>query len=356
MKDDFTEILDFNVEEVRSVGRPKLADKNTKKKSIIIASISFIFVILLLIFGYGTLFGFKNLNLKGAISKNEYKGTVYVEEIKPLVKDITLKSGTARKIYLSVLPASATNKDIEYVSSNEDVAIVDSEGKVTGVSAGKAIITATTTDGTSLSADFNIKVVKNASGKCDITSLYETSKGLAYTSECNNATIKEIQYKVGNDNYQKLLTKKTSDEIKFSNQQLKKKVTLKLIYYANNSKVSKYTTKSFSKVKSVTTTPKGSCMLEIKDVKSNQARYNISCKNASVTKIAYKIGNGSYVGIDSSSLADTVIFEESDVTRVIYFNVEYQIDGTNRRNTITKSSVIEKRMLVIVPEENEEGE
>jgi anti-sigma28 factor (negative regulator of flagellin synthesis) len=63
---------------------------------------------------------------------------------------------------------------------------------------------------------------------------------------------------------------------------------------------------------------------EASDAKTaNQARYDVTCKNASVNKIAYKIGNGSYVGLDSSSLADVVLFEESDVTRVIYFNLEY---------------------------------
>ena len=93
--------------------------------------------------------------------------------------------------------------------------------------------------------------------------------------------------------------------------------------------------------------------MNIKDVKSNSAKYDISCTNATVTKIAYKIGNGSYVGIDSSSLADTVLYEESDVTRVIYFNIEYQIDGTTKKNSVTKSSIIEKRMLVIVDDENE---
>lgn len=342
MKDDFTEVLDFNTDEKRSVGRPRLADNKTKKKSIIIASISFIFVVLLLIFGYGTLFGFRNLNLKGAISKTEEKDFVYVDEIKPLVKDLTLKAGTARKVYLTVLPATASNKNIDYSSSDEEVATVDANGKVTGVSVGNAIITATTTDGTSLSATFNIKVVKNATGKCEFTSLSKTSKGISYNTECNNAVIKEIQYKVGNNNYEKLLTKKASDEIKFSDEQMKEKITLKVVYYQNNSKVAKYSTKSIESNTKTTTNKTGSCTLDIKSVKSNSAKYDITCDNASVTKIAYKIGNGSYVGIDSSSIADTVLFEESDVTRVIYFNVEYQIDGTELKKTITKSSIIEK--------------
>lgn len=346
MKDDFTEVLDFDLTEKRSVGRPKLADKKTKKKSIIIASVSFVFVILLLIFGYGTLFGFKNLNLKGAISKNEIKDIVNITEIKPLVKDVTLKAGTARKVYLTVLPASATNKVINYESSDEEVAVVDKHGKVTALSVGNAIITATTTDGTDLSTNFNVKVVKNAEGKCYFDSLSKRSNGLMYDITCNNAVVKEIQYKVGKENYEKLLTKKLTDEIKLSTEQLKEKVTLKVVYNQNNSRVTKYSTKSIELVQKTTTRKNGKCNLDIKSVKSGSLKYDISCNNATVIKLAYKIGNGSYIGIDSSSIADTILFEESDVTRVIYFNVEYQIDGTDIKKTITKSSIIERKIPV----------
>ena len=344
MKKDMVEYLSFDDDDKAKVGRPKLADKKTKKKSIIIASISFVFVILLLIFGYGTLFGFKNLDLRATATKNETSKNVLVEEIKPLVKDITLKAGTARKAYLTVLPASANNKKIKYESSDESVASVDNDGKIVGVSVGNVIITATTTDGSNLKAEFNVKVIKNAEGKCLFTSLVKTSNGVSYTSECNNAKIKEIQYKIGNDNFESLLTKKMSDEVKFSSKQLEKDITFKVVYYPNNSKMTKYETKTIKQEKKTTTQPSGSCVLQIKEVKANAAKYDISCDNATVTKIAYKIGNGSYVGIDSSNLADTVLYEESDVTRVIYFSVEYKIDGTEKIKTLSKSSIVEKKI------------
>jgi len=346
MKKDIIEYLGFDEEnEKNKVGRPRLADKNTKKKSLIIASVSFLFVVLLLIFGYGTLFGFRNLNLKGTIVNKEASEDVLIEEIKPLVKDITLKSGTARKVYLTVLPASATNKNISYESSDETVATVDKDGKVVGVSVGNAIITAKTNDGTDLSAEFNIKVIKNADGKCAFTSLSKTSKGIEYNIDCSNAKVKEIQYKIGSENYEKLLSKKTSDSVNFSKEQMNKKITFKVVYYPNNSKVTKYETKTLEN-KSTTKAPTGNCSLTIKEVKATSAKYDISCDNASVSKIAYKIGNGSYVGIDPSSLADTILFEDSDVTRVIYFNVEYSIDGSDKIKTLSKSSIIEKKVTM----------
>ena len=145
----------------------------------------------------------------------------------------------------------------------------------------------------------------------------------------------------------------SSDEVKLSNEQIKKGITFKVVYYANNSKVSKYSTKTYKTSTVKKTEPIGSCTLNLKDVKANQAKYDITCNNASVTNIAYKIGNGSYIGLDSSSLADTVLFEESDVTRVIYFNVEYKIDGTNRLKTITKSTIIEKGIVSTTSSEEE---
>lgn len=337
-------------EEKRKVGRPKLADKKTKKKSLIIAGLSFLAVILLLVFGYGTLFGFNNFKLLGLVRQSGNKN-VLVAEVKPLIENVTLKEGTSRKVYLTIIPADAGNKKMEYKSSDTDVATVSADGKVTGVSEGNAVITATSTDGSNKSATFDITVVKNASGGCHFNSLVKTNNGVDYSVKCDNAKIKEIQYKVGDDNYEKLLTKKTTSSVPFSSKQMEDKITFKVVYYSNNSKVSKYSTKTIDN--KVTTTKKvdGSCSLTIKDVRANSAKYDVTCNNASVSKIAYKIGNGSYVGLDTSSLADTVLFEESDVTRVIYFNVEYRVDGSNRTKSISKSSIIQKGVI-----STEEGE
>lgn len=344
MKKDVTEYLDFDDNFKRKVGRPKLADKETKRKSLIIAGLSFFAVILLLVFGYGSLFGFKSVNLLGTVNGAINDGeNVLITDLSPLVKDITLKEKTARKVYLTVLPANASNKKIRYESLDEEIAIVDQTGKVTGLKEGETIIKATATDGSLKTALFNVTVIKDASGKCGFSSLNKNSNGVSYQISCDNAKVKEIQYKVGNADFNKLSTKKLSDVFRLSDEQLKEKITLKVVYYPNNSKVTKYSTRT---INNVTTTKKidGSCLLSIKEVNSNSAKYDITCNNATVTKIAYKIGDGSYVGIEPSSLADTVLFEESDVTRVIYFNVEYMVDGSSIFKTMTKSSVIEKHI------------
>lgn len=59
-----------------------------------------------------------------------------------------------------IKPADATNKKLTWSSSNDKVAMVNSEGKVYAVAAGTAVITAKTTDGTGKKATYKVTVVK----------------------------------------------------------------------------------------------------------------------------------------------------------------------------------------------------
>lgn len=349
MKNEIVEILDFE-EEKPKVGRPKLASKETKKKSLIIAGISFVFVVVLMTVGYVTLFGFNSDRLLGRITNKKYiKENIKIEEINSLVKSITIKENTIRKIYLTIKPANASNKNIEYKSLNDKIATVDKNGKITGVKKGKTKVIAVTTDGSNLKEVFDIVVINNASGKCEFTSLTKVNNGINYDINCSNAKVKEIQYKI-DDGYKILLSKKTNGFLELSKEDLEKDITFKVVYYPNNSKISKYSLETINNTK---TTKKitGSCNLDITNVNANSAKYNIDCNNATVTKIAYKIGNGSYIGIDEANLADTILYEESDVTRVIYLNIEYQVDKTNKKGTVTKSSIIEKGVTQVAPTE-----
>jgi N-acetylmuramoyl-L-alanine amidase CwlD len=58
-----------------------------------------------------------------------------------------LTVGAIYNLIATVTPDTATNKAIIWTSSNDAIASVDNTGKVTGVSAGTAVITATTEDG-----------------------------------------------------------------------------------------------------------------------------------------------------------------------------------------------------------------
>lgn len=67
-----------------------------------------------------------------------------------------------QKVQLKAIvnPINAINKKVSWVSSNSQIATVDRNGKVKAIRAGKATVTATSTDGSNVSAKCVIKVVQ----------------------------------------------------------------------------------------------------------------------------------------------------------------------------------------------------
>jgi len=61
--------------------------------------------------------------------------------------DLTLNPGKSATLIVTVQPADAWIKDVTWYSSDTGIAAVDSNGKVTGVTAGIATITVTAQDG-----------------------------------------------------------------------------------------------------------------------------------------------------------------------------------------------------------------
>jgi len=70
----------------------------------------------------------------------------------------TLIIGNSLQLKATVSPDNARNVSITWSSDNESVATVDKNGKVTAISAGNAVITAATNDGTNLSATCAVTV------------------------------------------------------------------------------------------------------------------------------------------------------------------------------------------------------
>lgn len=109
----------------------------------------------------------------------EYNGTSYLPVIKITyeTKDdylatgislnktsLTLKVGRSETLIATVTPDNATNKNVTWSSSNNEVATVDNNGNVIAKSVGTATITATTTDGTNLEAECIVTVIPK--GEC----------------------------------------------------------------------------------------------------------------------------------------------------------------------------------------------
>ena len=87
---------------------------------------------------------------------------------------ISLKAGKKKTLSVLYSPSSATTKKVKWTSSNRNVAIVSPKGVVKGKTAGTAVITATTTDGS------------NKTATCTVT-----VKG---TSKSSSGTVNDQQY------------------------------------------------------------------------------------------------------------------------------------------------------------------
>lgn len=82
---------------------------------------------------------------------------IVAKEISLDRKTLELKQGEENIVIATISPKSVTNKNIKWASSDPSVATVDVGGKVVGVKAGTATITATTSNGLTQSIAVTVK-------------------------------------------------------------------------------------------------------------------------------------------------------------------------------------------------------
>ena len=119
------------------------------------------------------------------------------------ITEITIKKDSSFTLAAEVTPSNATNKQVEWKSSNTNVATVNSSGKVTGKAKGIAIITATAKDGSGKKASCTVTVT-NPVVEVNGVSLNKTSasieKGkiltLTATVSPSDAANKEVKWTV----------------------------------------------------------------------------------------------------------------------------------------------------------------
>ena len=88
-----------------------------------------------------------------------YQNLILAEQISLDKTSLTLHGNESQQLTATVLPADAS-QELTWTSSDESVATVSQSGLVSAVAAGNAVITATTTDGTYLSASCDVTVLQ----------------------------------------------------------------------------------------------------------------------------------------------------------------------------------------------------
>ena len=130
---------------------------------------------------------FKVTNIK--ISPEEYR--IYALGQTPSFKPV-------------IIPSYAANQNVVWTSSDNSIATVSSNGTIRGISNGTCYITATTTDGSNLSAsikiivDYKIPITKLTLSKTSHTFTDSTPLQLTSTIEPDNATNKELTWTSSN--------------------------------------------------------------------------------------------------------------------------------------------------------------
>ena len=127
--------------------------------------------------------GTTKITATSGIVKTSAKVTVTtkVEQITLNKTEGVLTVGNSVTVTATVTPDNATNTTINWTSSDEKVATVDSNGKVTAVAAGNATITATSESDGDVSADYALTVNKAAAKPATRYSGTTSSAGAATT-------------------------------------------------------------------------------------------------------------------------------------------------------------------------------
>lgn len=149
---------------------------------------------------------------KTLVSAFEWGGFRRVDNVN--VSDIVLSgeteliTGNSTTVYAVVYPDEATNKDINWSSSNEGIATVDSAGNVTGIAPGDVAITASAMDGSGVSKTWNITVKDSAPAVVYVESVRITGQqnikigdkiNLSVAVDPGNATDKSVTWSCSDD-------------------------------------------------------------------------------------------------------------------------------------------------------------
>ena len=119
-------------------------------------------------------------------------------------KSVSLHVYTTRQLRWTISPYDADIQDVTFSSSNTQVAVVNAEGVVSGVSRGTVTITAATTDGSNRKAQIKVQVTQPVEG---VSMQYATYRvqlddraSVKAIIEPSNASNTKVNWVIGDDN------------------------------------------------------------------------------------------------------------------------------------------------------------
>jgi uncharacterized protein YjdB len=130
---------------------------------------------------------------------------IYINQVAVSVESITLnetatiKVGKTQTLSATVNPANATNKALEWTSSDNSIATVDQNGVVTGVTIGDATITCSATDGSGASASCLVTVEETVSSNLpaeyqEVEYLYTNDRDMAHVPTVTSFAVGDKGY------------------------------------------------------------------------------------------------------------------------------------------------------------------
>ena len=148
---------------------------------------------------------------KGSLEKSYQILPITVAEIKLSQSTLSMKKGETAALTVTITPENATDKAVDWTSSDTKIATVDSTGKVTAVSAGTASITCMAKDGSDKKATCEVTVTDPTPPKPSVVKVAKITlnkttasvgKGktmqLTATVTPTNATNKAVTWKSSN--------------------------------------------------------------------------------------------------------------------------------------------------------------
>ena len=225
---------------------------------------------------------------------------IKVSSVKLNTKNHTMYSNQYVQLKATVLPNNAYNKSVTWKSSNSKIATVDKNGKVKALKVGNAIITATSTDGSNVSAQCKIKVVQRVTKiKLNKSIINLSKKGktakLKATVLPNNAYNKSVTWKSNNT---KVVTVDKNGKIKATTN--KGTTYVNAIAKDGSKKKAKLLVVVGPKVKKITLNKTSVTLNRGAKNRTYQLKKSIKNKNATYKAVAWKTSNKNVATVDNN--------------------------------------------------------